>query len=183
MVFAAVGIFTWSFQSTTSDEATPSQVEPLTPAEGTTAESPPPVEATVLSLDELRQKAAESDLPLYWAGAREGANVEFTRTADGTTYVRYLTGSAKAGDPGAGYIVVATYPQPDAYRRVSTTARQQHFFTADLLRRGLAVIKPERPENIYLVYPGRPYQIEVYAPTADEARELVFGGAIRPLAS
>jgi hypothetical protein len=179
LVFAAVGIFVWALESTTSDEATPSQVEPLTPTEGTAAA--PAVEATVLGLDELRRRAAEGSVPLYWAGTREGADLELTRTTDGSTYVRYLTGSAKAGDPGAGYVVVATYPQPDAYRRVTTTARREHFFTADLPRKGLAVIKPDRPGNIYVVYPGRPYQVEVYAPTADEARELVFGGAIRPL--
>ena len=120
---------------------------------------------------------------MYWAGLREGAELEYTRTSDGTTYVRYLTGSAKAGAPGADYVVVATYPQPGAYERVSSIADQRHFFTADLANEGLAVIKPDRPQNIYVVYPDSAYQIEVYAPTANAARQLVFGGAIRPVAS
>ena len=56
------------------------------------------------------------------------ADLELTRTTDGTTYVRYLTGSSEAGAPGAGYVVVATYHQPDAYERVTrATARRQNY--------------------------------------------------------
>jgi hypothetical protein len=53
----------------------------------------------------------------------------------------------------------------------------------ELPGRGRAVVKPERPQNVYVVYPGRPYQVEVYAPSADQARQLVFGGAVRPIAT
>jgi hypothetical protein len=182
LVFVAVGAFLWSWEAISRDSS-PAQVTPLAPEEGGQPAVLPPVEATVVSVEELRQASTASGRPVYWAGARDGARLEFTRTADGTTYVRYLTGSAQAGAPGAGYVVVATYPQPDAYERVTSAAKEEQYFTAELPGRGRAVVKPERPQNVYVVYPGRPYQVEVYAPTADQARQLVFGGAVRPIAT
>jgi hypothetical protein len=164
-----------------SDDPSAAQVQPLVPEERSQSPELAPVEATIVSVEELRQASTASGRPVYWAGARDGARLEFTRTADGTTYVRYLTGSAQAGALGAGYVVVATYPQPDAYERVTSAAKEEQYFTADLPGRGRAVVKPERPQNVYVVYPGRPYQVEVYAPTADQARQLVFGGAVRPI--
>ena len=185
IVFVAVAVFLWasgSTDSTTAEDAAPAGVEGIAPGEGAATAVLPSLAATVVTPAELQAAATESGRALYWAGERPRARLELTRTADGTTYVRYLTGTAKAGAPGAGYVVVATYPQPDAYARVSSAARREHYFTADLPGRGRAVIRPDRPQNIYLVRPGQPYQVEVYAPTDDAARELVFGGAIQPIA-
>jgi hypothetical protein len=109
------------------------------------------------------------------------ARLELTRRTDGTTYVRYLTGRAGAGNRSAGYVVVATYAQPDAYGRVSAIASRKHLAVKHLANGGIAVTRPGRPQNIFLVYPDQPYQVEVYAPTAGEARRLVFSGAVAPL--
>jgi hypothetical protein len=179
VVFVAVGAFVWSWTSS-PDDAASSEVGELAPTESA-ATAVPPVEPTIVSVAELRQATGAGAQPVYWAGQRQGTRLEYTRRTDGTTYVRYLTGAASAGAPGAGYVVVATYPQPDAYTRVTRAAREENLFTADLPKDGVAVIKPDRPGNIYLVYPDRQYQIEVYAPSAEAARELVFGGAIRPV--
>jgi hypothetical protein len=180
LVFAAVGAFVWSSGST-SDDPSAAPVEPLA-SEEVAQPALAPVEATIVSTDELRQASSASGRPVYWAGPRRGARLEFTRTADGTTYVRYLTGSASVGTTDAGYVVVATYHQPKAFERVTSAAKTQQYFTADLPGRGRAIVKPERPQNVYVVHPGRPYQVEVYAPTAEVARGLVFGGAVRPIA-
>ncbi len=55
--------------------------------------------AAIVSGDELREKAAEQEGPIYWAGEQEGAEVEYSEPEPGRTYVRYLTGGAEAGDP------------------------------------------------------------------------------------
>jgi hypothetical protein len=81
----------------------------------------------------------------------------------------------------SGYVVVATYAQPDAYGRVSAIASRKHLAVKHLANGGIAVTRPGRPQNIYLVYPEQPYQVEVYAPTAGEARRLVFSGAVAPI--
>ena len=169
IVFAAAGAFVWFRSSADS----PTQVS--------SNASVPGVAARVVSTQALRGFARANGRPLYWAGARPGTRIEYTRKTDGTTFVRYLTGTAKAGDPSAGYVVVATYSQPDAYGRVSAIATRTHLAEKRLASGAIAITRPGRPQNIYLVYPKLPYQIEVYAPTAERARRLVFAGAIKPV--
>ena len=77
--------------------------------------------------------------------------------------------------------MVATYAQPNAFGRVSAIARRSHLSRASLPNGGIAVTKPGRPQNIYIVYPKQPYQIEVYAPDSAVTRQLAFGGSIKPV--
>jgi len=175
IVFAAVGALVWFLSSADSTASTPS-VAPAVSASG-------PVQGVaprIVSVRTLHRIARVNGRPLYWAGART-ARIEYTRRTDGTTFVRYLTGDAKAGDPSARYVVVATYSQPDAYERVTAIAARSHLFKVQLADGGAAVTRPGRPQNIYLVYPKLPYQVEIYAPTPSAARRLVFTGAIKPV--
>lgn len=182
VVFGAVGAFIWVLQSSDADK--PGKSSTLSSSKGlgqTGGSTVPGVGPEVVSVSRLRSIAAAVGRPVYWAGPRPGTKLEYTQKTDGTTYVRYLHGSAKAGTPGAGYVVIATYPQPNAYKSVKRIAAAQHMFVADLPNGTIAVTKPSRPQNIYVLYPDRAYQIEVYAPNARETRRLVFGGAIRPI--
>lgn len=174
IVFAAVGALVWFLSS--SDRVTQSS-----PSAASADTSVPGVAPRIVSTETLRRIARANGRPLYWAGLRPATRIEYTRKTDGTTFVRYLTGNAKAGDPSAGYVVVATYSQPDAYARVSAIASRAHLAEKPLADGGIALTRPGRPQNIYLVYPKLPYQIEVYAPTAERARRLVFAGAIEPV--
>ena len=172
VVFAGVAAFVWARDSGNSKSTT------TTP---TTAATVPGVKAQIVSVAKLQAIAATSGRSIYWAGPRTGTKLEYTQKTDGTTYVRYLTGSAKAGAPGANYVVVATYAQPNAYDAVKRSADQQHLFLAQLPGGAIAVTRPNRPQNIYVVYHSRPYQIEVYTPSPAQTRQLVFGGAIQPV--
>jgi hypothetical protein len=170
VVFAAVGAFVWTRSSSDSNN---------TSAPPTTTTAVPGTKAEVVSAGRLRALAAAAGRSIYWAGPRPGTRLEYTQKTDGTTYVRYLTGSAAAGAPGANYVVIATYPQPNALTRVKRTAEQRHYSIANLPGGAIAVTKPGRPENMYVVYPGRAYQIEVYSPRPAETRAIVFGGAVQ----
>lgn len=182
VVFGAVGSFIWVLQSSSADKPRkPAAVSSSNGLGQTGGATVPGIGAEVVSVSRLRAIAAAAGRPVYWAGLRSGTKLEYTQKTDGTTYVRYLHGSAKAGTPGAGYVVIATYPQPNAYKRVKRIAATQHMFVADLPNGAIAVTKPSRPQNIYVLYPNRAYQIEVYAPNAGETRRLVFGGAIQPI--
>jgi hypothetical protein len=178
IVFAGVGAAVWLLQSSDSENA-PSGGPSV--QDGTGSTTLPGVGAEIVSEPRLRQLATASGHMVYWAGPRSGTRLEYTQIANGTTYVRYLTRSAKAGDPSARYLVVATYSQPDAFKRVSEIAGRQHLFIASLGNGGIAVTRPGRPRNVYVVYPGRPYQVEVYAPSAAEARRVAVSGAIAPV--
>ena len=174
IVFVAVGAAVWFLNSDDSATSTTTSSTPQSAAL-------PAVAPRIVSVALLRRFASTGDRPVYWAGERRGARLEYTRRNDGSTFVRYLTGSAKPGNRSAGYVVVATYAQPDAYKRVSTIASQKHLAVKRIADRGIAVTRSGRPQNIYVVYPDQPYQVEVYAPTAAEARHLVFTGAITPV--
>ena len=139
------------------------------------------VAAEIVSTGRLRAIASGLGRPVYWAGERPRARIEYTQTSNGTTYVRYLTGGAQAGDKRSGYVVVATYAQADAFARVRALARRNHYQIEQLPDGGLAVTQSGSRRNVHIVYPGLPYQVEVYAPAAAEARRVALGGDVVPV--
>jgi hypothetical protein len=175
-VFAAAAIAVWQLNSDDENgSASPT----------TTASAPsgaPGIPARIVTTAQLRSLAAALGQPVYWAGNRPGARTEYTQTSDGRTFVRYLTGSAAVGDKHPGFVVVATYPQSDAFRRVRSAARANHYEVEQLSDGAIAVTEPGTPKNIHIVAPGRPYQVEVFAPTAAEARSIVLSGVVVPVA-
>jgi hypothetical protein len=177
-VFAAVFGALAALDATDGDPPRATPPPPPAPASRAAAAVP----ARIVTVAELRRIARSSARPVYWAGIRRGTRIEYTRTSDGTTYVRYLTGGALPGNESAGYVVIATYAQPDAYRRVSRTASREGFSVEPLSGGGRVVTRRDRPLNAYVVYRGRPYQIEVYAPRPGHARELALAGVIAPVA-
>jgi hypothetical protein len=137
------------------------------------------VRARIVTVAALQSLADARGRPVYWAGERPGTSLEYTQTTDGNVYVRYLTGSAKAGDKRASYVVVATYTQPDAFARVQSIAQRQHLSVKQLPNGAIAVTEPTNARNVHVVFPLEGYQIEIYAPTAVEARRIVRSGAVR----
>jgi hypothetical protein len=154
--------------SAPAPEAAPVDARPVIPAEAVT-------------LRQLRSQAASQSRPLYWAGPRAGATYELTRSADGRTYVRYLTGGATAGDPAADFVTVATYPQANGFDAVTTAAAKAGNTKIDLPAGGVAVTSPSLPSSVYLSYPGADYQVEVYAPDASTAVDLVKSRKVTPV--
>ena len=175
VVFAAAAIGVWQLNSDDqgSNAASTSSTVPSTP---------PGVPARIVTTEQLRAFAAALGRPVYWAGSRPGARIEYTQASDGSTYVRYLTGSAAVGDKRPNFVVVATYPQPDAYARVRRAARANHYTVEQLSGGSIAVTEPRTPKNIHIVSRGRPYQVEVFAPTAAQARSIALSGAVVPVA-
>jgi hypothetical protein len=170
-VFAVTAILVWQLDSGSSGDA-------ATTSPGTV---PAGAAATIVSAEQLRSFASGIGRPVYWAGERPHARIEYTQTADGTTYVRYLTGAAQAGDKGSRYVVVATYAQPDAYARVRAVARRNGYRIERLQNSGIAVTEPRSPRNVHIVYPGLAYQVEVYAPLPAQARQIALSGAVAPV--
>jgi hypothetical protein len=181
IVFAAVAAVVWFLRSDDSSSTGNPTVAPGSATTPTGSGAVTGIAARIVSLAELRAFAGRAGHPVFWAGPRVGTRIEFTQTTDGSTYVRYLTGSAKAGTKRARYIVVATYPQPDAYARATKSARSSNFKMSTLADGTVAITRPIRPQNVNLVTPGKPYQVEVFAATPAETQALVFGGAITPV--
>ena len=138
----------------------------------------PPV---AVSPDRLRELSVEAGRPIYWLGPRNARTYELTRTPQDRIFVRYLPEGVAAGTREAKYTLVGTYPVDNAYGVLKELAKSggESSFTAP--KGGFAVYSTEHPTNIYLAYPGSDVQIEVYASSAEHARELITSGQVVPV--
>ena len=119
--------------------------------------------------------------PIYWAGWRQGARYEVTRTVDGTVYVRYLPEGVAAGDPRTGLLTIATYPRADALGDVKAAAERDGAVSFAVPSGGIAVYDRASPSNVHLAYPDTGRQIEVYGADDGDIAALVRSGRIVPV--
>jgi hypothetical protein len=157
--------------------------EPVT-APATSVAPQPETPATaagprITSVDGLSALAGLRGEAVYWVGPRPGAVYEVTENA-GRVYVRYLTGAAQLGSPEPDFLAVASYPRPNAYADIEAAAKRPGAVTIPVPN-GLAVFDRSAPTSVYVAYRGSSQQIEVYAPSADEARRLVERGFVQPV--
>jgi hypothetical protein len=137
--------------------------------------------ATAKSESELRSFASSASHPVYWAGPMGGYTYEVTRTTDGRVYVRYLPEGTAVGDPRARFLTVGTYPRAGAWAELKRAARADGAVSLKLERGGLAVFSDARPTSVYFGYPDAKYQVEVFHPSASEARRLALAGQVVPV--
>lgn len=137
--------------------------------------------ASATSESELRSFAESVSHPVYWAGPKDGHTYELTRTTDGRVYVRYLPEGTEVGDPRARFLTVGTYPRAGAWAELKRAARADGAVSLKLERGGLAVFSDARPTSVYFGYPNAKYQVEVFHPSATEARRLALAGQVVPV--
>jgi hypothetical protein len=145
---------------------------------GATAAAARPVATTPARLEAL---AASSGRPIFWVGPSRGRTYELTRTADGSTYVRYLDAGVPVGDPRPDFLTVGTYPQEKAFETVREASERAGAQVEELDDDGLAVANRSRPNSWYLAFPDSDELVEVFSPKAGRARELVRTERIVPV--
>jgi hypothetical protein len=133
---------------------------------------------TAASPERLSSLANDVDHPVYWAGPAAGATYELTETSSGRIYVRYLPPGVPVGSRSARYTIVGTYPVDGAYNVLNQLARKRGESSFPAPRGGFAVYADSTPTNIYLAYPGKDVQIEVYDPSPKRARALITSGRV-----
>jgi hypothetical protein len=119
--------------------------------------------------------------PIYWAGAESGKTYELTQSADGKVYLRYLPHGVAVGTQKAE-LTVGTYPVASAFSVTQRGAERSGSVRVPA-RGAVAFYNKNTPTNIYIAFPGTDYQIEVYDPSAAQAKELVRTGKIVPVAA
>ena len=175
----AIAFVVWLVVRGNDNSSTTSKTTTPTPGKTTPAPRETIRAATPQSLRALARAAGH---PIYWAGAQPQVKYELTQVTDGRIYIRYLPKDVKIGDRRAAYLIVATYPVPNAYKAVRTAAKESGAVTFHTKRGGLAVYNQSAPTNVYLAYPGSKYQVEVFDPNPSRARQLVRSGTVRPIA-
>jgi hypothetical protein len=133
-----------------------------------------PAAPQTLTAAELASAARSLGRPVYWAGPL-GERYELTRPAEDRVAVRYL--GANTGERGS--LTVATYRIDDPIGAIRRAARTDTAKLHRLPRGALAVSDAAQGTNVYLAFPRRPYQIEVYDPQVGRALELVLDGQVR----
>jgi hypothetical protein len=137
-----------------------------------------PVAATAADLGSV---AAKLGHPLYWAGARAGYTYELTQASNGNVWVRYLPQGVQLGDPRANFVTVGTYPQANAFQSVTAASKRKGAVSFSVPGGGVAVQYTDRPNSVYLAFPGKNQLIELYNPSSSAARAAVKAGQILPL--
>lgn len=137
-------------------------------------------EAEVVGVAALRRAAATQGTPIYWAGATEGTNLELSQPAPDRTYVRYLTGGAKAGD-SKPFLTVGSYRFEDPTGTLHSRGNQPGSVLASAPGGGVVYFDRTNPKSVYLAYPDTEVEIEVFAPEFKEALQLVTDGRIVPV--
>ena len=136
-------------------------------------------EPQTVSAAQLSDFAGDADAPVYWLGERLGSKYELTETDSGRIYVRYLRGDAKAGDPRASFVTVATYPSEDGVAKLRDAARAQEGAELGRAGDGAVLLADPSATSAYLAYPGGDVQVELYSPEPGQARRLAAAGAVR----
>jgi hypothetical protein len=129
---------------------------------------------------DLKDAAVQVGHPIYWAGKEQDGELEFTLTADGRAFVRYLTDGAGAGDEQADFLTVGTYQVDNAEAALEDVAGREGRESFDVPGGGIGVVDAAQPQRVYFSPAGSDLQIEVFDPEAGRARELVESGQIQP---
>jgi len=150
------------------DDNDPAEPEPVTGG------------ARIVGADELRRMAAAGKDPVYWAGPPAGSQLELSRPEATRTYVRYLVGDAEAGDRRP-FLTVGSYRIGDAAAVLRRQGARPGGVLATAPRGGTVYFERKSPQSVYLAYPGENVEIEVYAPSFQQALGLVTSGRIVPV--
>jgi hypothetical protein len=136
--------------------------------------------ANTASISALASLAKTVGHPVYWAGPKDGYRYELTHTTDGRIYIRYLPTGVAVGTAAPNYLTVGTYPVQGAIGTVRAIGSKKGGSLLKLAGGGVAAVDPDHPLSVYIAYAGSSYEVEVYDPTPDQARQLVASGAIVP---
>jgi hypothetical protein len=135
-----------------------------------------------VTLSGLETVATALKQPIYWAGRQPGTTYELTELPNGSVYVRYLPPGTTVGASKL-LLTVGTYPVTGAFAAAERSAVQAGSVRVSGKSGAVAFYGKTSPTNVYLAFPGSDYQIEVFDPSASEARRLVEAGQIAPVPS
>jgi hypothetical protein len=137
--------------------------------------------AEAVSVQSLRDLASSVDHPVYWAGERPGKEYELTITDQGNIFVRYLDANVPIGSRNVASLTIGTYPVADAYAATKAVAQDAGAKTGKTPDGGLVVTNTNKPQSVYVAFPGSDHQIEVYDPDPKTAFSLAESGAVVPI--
>jgi hypothetical protein len=148
---------------------------------GASATPAAPTSAKAASVAQLRALSRSLGHPVYWAGPKPGYTYELSQNSVGAVFIRYLPAGVPVGVPKSNYLIVATYPFPNALAAIRRVAAGAKYGVTRLPGGGLAVVDGQYPKSIHLAFPGSNFQVEVYDPLPSTTHTIVASHKIVPV--
>ena len=126
----------------------------------------------------LKAQSSFIHTKFYWAGPQQGDTYEFTRTKLGYLFVRYLPAGVRIGAPGANFLIISTYPIPDAYQALHQKAKSRAIPGPG---GSIVYVDPLHRNSVYMAWRGVNDEVEVYAPQPAVALATARSGKIKPV--
>lgn len=127
-----------------------------------------------MTASELEGLAAKKDLEIYWGGPRPGYQYTVDASNRDALLLRYIKLDSKSSDFISNSRVIATYRSKDAFANsVAAAARPENtgFRNPD----GSVVFYAKAKNTaVYLAFPKKKVQIEIYDPIAGQALSLAI---------
>jgi hypothetical protein len=129
-----------------------------------------------LTETQLLNKASNVGQAIYWAGAakQHGVHYEYTRR-NNKIWIRYLPKGVKENQRPAQLLIIGTYPLANAYKQLKKLAKGRGVVGND---GSFVWVRKGDPKSVYIVWPGRPYEVEVYSPNPQRAAKIAESGQV-----
>lgn len=133
-----------------------------------------------LTESELIAAVKKIGVTAYWAGPVKGAKYTLSVPSDGQAYIRYLPNGEGLTDTNPNYVVIATYATTNAFEATQSAGNQTNGITFVNTDGAAVYYNKSTATNVYLAYPGKNFQIEIFDPIAKTSLEIASkSGAIR----
>jgi hypothetical protein len=143
--------------------------------------SPARAPGSAASVSQLQALPGKVGHDVFWAGSRSGFTYELTQTTQGNIYVRYLPAGVQANDPRPDFLTVGTYPHAKAFGVLKKVSKNPGSQLRRLPGGGIAVFSNQKPNSVYVAYPGKDFEIEIFDPSPSRALKLAVLGRVKPL--
>jgi hypothetical protein len=125
-----------------------------------------------LSQNQLQSLVAEESITAYWAGPRSGYLYTIDATVEERIYIQYIQENKNSSNVVANSRVIATYFAKDGFARTVAAATRTGNTGFRNPNGSVVFYAKNRNTDIYLAFPGKEVQIEIFDPLAGQALSL-----------
>lgn len=125
-----------------------------------------------MTQEELEGLVDKNNLEIYWAGPRSGYLYTIDATSKGSLLLRYIRQDAKPEDWISNSRVVATYRSDDAFENSISAASLEGNTGFKNPDGSIVFYSTARDTAIYMAFPKKKVQIEIFDPTPGQALSL-----------
>lgn len=179
LTLAASIFLTWSITSSSLITfAKPTAIEPESTNSPSSAPaiirelSPSSLGKVAHSEAELRIEVRKDDDTVFWAGAIPGAKYTLTHQEPNQNLIRYLPGGVGLEDTNFNYRIIATYKSSTAYDAIVSAGKSSNTVVIKNENGSIIYYERARPKNVFIVFQGLDYQVEIFDPVLGVALKL-----------